>query len=154
MICIKIYISKVYSIHYTHWDKKRNVKKNSLGDNNRYKKCILLFLLELQLITALLLIRDSYISWSTKFVSLKVFGGFSIFDSVSFLIKVYISVQKNALFSLTVRRHNSFQNWNNRKTPHAFVIRSLIFKLQQKVLKSNYICVGWSSHKLTWRRIF
>ena len=48
---------------------------------------------------------------------------------------------------LTLKRPNSFQNWNNRKTLHSFVTRPLIFKLQQEVLKSNDICVTWSSPK-------
>ena len=51
------------------------------GHNKRYKKCILFF------IRALLLIHNFYISWSTRFVSLKACLGFSIFYSVSFLLK-------------------------------------------------------------------
>ena len=43
--------------------------------------------IELQLITVLLLIYDSYMNWSTSFVSLELCVGFSIFDSVSFLLK-------------------------------------------------------------------
>ena len=31
--------------------------------------------------------------------------------------------------------------------PHSFACRPLIFKLQQEVLKSDNICVGWSSPK-------
>ena len=41
--------------------------------------------------------------------------------------------------SLALKRHNSFQNLNNRKATHSFVPRSLIFKLQQEVLKFNNI---------------
>ena len=48
--------------------------------------------------------------------------------------------------SLALKRHNSFQNLNNRKATHSFAPRPLIFKLQQKVLKFN-ICVSWSSPK-------
>ena len=40
---------------------------------------------ELQLITVLLLIRDSYLTWSMRGVSLKVCVELSIFDLVSFL---------------------------------------------------------------------
>ena len=36
---------------------------------------------------------------------------------------------------LTLKRHNYFQNLNNRKVSHSFAPRPLIFKLQQKVLK-------------------
>ena len=43
--------------------------------------------------------------------------------------------------SLTLKRHNSFQNENNRKATHSSAPRPLIFKLQQEVLKFNDICV-------------
>ena len=49
--------------------------------------------------------------------------------------------------SLTLKRHNSFQNKNNRKATHSFAPRPLIFKLQQEVLKFSDICMGWSSPK-------
>ena len=49
--------------------------------------------------------------------------------------------------SLTVKRLNSFQTKNNEKATHDFAPRSLIFKLQQKVLKSNDIFVSCSSPK-------
>ena len=48
---------------------------------------------------------------------------------------------------LTSKRHNSFQNENNRKDTQAFFPRPLMFKLQQEVLKFNDICVSWSSPK-------
>ena len=35
--------------------------------------------------------------------------------------------------SLTVKRHNSFQNKNNRKGTHSFAARPLSFKLLQEV---------------------
>ena len=47
--------------------------------------------------------------------------------------------------SLTLKRHNSFQNENNRKATQGFALRPLIFKLQQDVLKLNHIFVSWSS---------
>ena len=73
----------------------------------------MLFLLrELQLITVLLLI--SYTSGSTWFISLKLCVGFSIFDSVSFLLTLYFYSTKS-MDSLTLKRYNSFQNKNNRK---------------------------------------
>ena len=49
--------------------------------------------------------------------------------------------------SLTLKRHNSFQNENKEKATHSFAPRPLIFKLQQEVLKFNDICVSWSSPK-------
>ena len=48
---------------------------------------------------------------------------------------------------MTLKRHNSVQNENNRKVTHSFAPRPLISKLQQKVLKFNDICVSWSSPK-------
>ena len=36
-------------------------------------------------------------------------------------------------------------NGNNGKATHGFAPRTLIFKLQQDVLKFNNICVSWSS---------
>ena len=49
--------------------------------------------------------------------------------------------------SLALRRHNSFQNQNNRRALYSFAPRPLIFKLQQDVLKFSDICVSWSSPK-------
>ena len=49
--------------------------------------------------------------------------------------------------SLTIKRRNSFQNSNNRKTKQSFAPRPMIFKLQQEFLKFNDICVSWSSPK-------
>ena len=49
--------------------------------------------------------------------------------------------------SLTLKRHNSFQNQNNREATHSFAHRPLVFKLQQEVSKFNVICVSWSSPK-------
>ena len=49
--------------------------------------------------------------------------------------------------SLILKRHNYFQNLNNRKAIHSFAPRSLIFKLQQEVLKFNDAWVSWRSPK-------
>ena len=51
------------------------------------------------------------------------------------------------MYSFTLKRHNSFQNKNNRKATHSFAPRPLIFKLQREVLKFNDIYVSWSSPK-------
>ena len=51
--------------------------------------------------------------------------------------------------SLTLKRHNAFQNENNRKAAHSLAHRRLIFKLQKEVLKFNDICVSWSTPALT-----
>ena len=47
--------------------------------------------------------------------------------------------------SLTLIRHNSFQNKNIRKAMRSFAPRPLTFKLQQKVLKFNDVSISWSS---------
>ena len=102
------------------------------------------FFRELQLITVLLLICDSYMSWNTRFLSQKLCVGFSIFHFVSFLLKfIFLSTKIHVTFKL----HNSFQNQNNRKATHSFAPRSLIFKLQQEILKFNDTCVSWSFAK-------
>ena len=65
-------------IQYTiHWNKTQIIiTKNAL-----------FFLLRAPIHQVLLLIRDSYMSWSTRFISLKGYVGFSIFDLLSFLLK-------------------------------------------------------------------
>ena len=40
-----------------------------------------------------------------------------------------------ASLTLTLKRHNSIQNQNNRKATYSFATRPLIFKLQQEVRK-------------------
>ena len=50
--------------------------------------------------------------------------------------------------SLTLKRHDSFLNKNNKKVKHSFTPRYLIFKLQQEVLKISDIYVSWSSPKI------
>ena len=96
-------------IQYTIHCAETNVKKIPFGQNNRCKKCPLFFFLfrELQLITALFLLCDSYMRWSTRFVSLKLFVEFSILDSASFLLKL-IFFSTKCIESLTLKRHNSF----------------------------------------------
>ena len=53
------------------------------------------FFQELQLITVLLLVRNSYMIWSTWFISLKLCGVFYFRFCLAF-VKLYISVQQNA----------------------------------------------------------
>ena len=69
-------------------------------------------------------------------------------------IKVYIFASTKCMNSLTLRRHNSFQNYNNRIATHSFAARPVIFNLQQEVLKLSYICVSWSSAKTDLVTIF
>ena len=69
-----------------YWDKTQTLKK-FLSDKINGTK---IFFRELQLITALLLICDSYMSWSTRFVSLKRYVGLSIFDLFFYLFIIFI----------------------------------------------------------------
>ena len=50
--------------------------------------------------------------------------GFFIFNSISFWLNFIFCMD-----SLTLKRHNFFQNYSNRKATHSFVPRLLIFKM-------------------------
>ena len=78
---VKVFIFWNFIQHTIHWNKIQMLKKFT-SDKINVKKNPLFFFRELQLITPLLLIRDSYMSWSTRFVSIKALVGFSIFDPV------------------------------------------------------------------------
>ena len=81
-------------IQYTiHWDKKQMLQRFPLEKINSAKMLCFLFR-ELQLIIVLLLICDAYMSWSTWFISPKLWVGFSIFDSVLFLLKFTLFFNK------------------------------------------------------------
>ena len=88
-----VYSESVFNTLYIE-TKLKNTKKIPFGQNKQYTKWPLFFFRELQLITVLLLICDSYMSWSTRFVSVKLFVGFSIFDSVLFLLKSMVLFNK------------------------------------------------------------
>ena len=82
-------------IQYTiHWDETQMLKKFPSIKIIGTKNSLFFVFRKLQLITVLLLICDSYVSWSTRFVSLKLCVGFSIFDSVSFLLKFIFLLNK------------------------------------------------------------
>ena len=67
------------------------------------------FFRELQLTTFLLLICDSYTSWSARIIFLKLCVGFSIFYSVSFLLK-FIFLFNKKHDAMVLKRHDYFQN--------------------------------------------
>ena len=100
---------------------------------------------ELQLITVLLLICDSYLNWSTRLISLKMCVEFSIFDSASFLLKfMFLFNKKHWLFSFLII---TFKIKTVEKTS-SFTSRTMIFRLQEDIanlIKSAW--VGWSSPK-------
>ena len=88
-----IHILKVYSIHYK-LRQNTNVKKTSFGQNKHYKIMYSFFFCELTV-----LIRNSYTSWNSTFISLKGCVWFSIFNFVSFLLKfIFLFNKKHGVF--------------------------------------------------------
>ena len=81
---VKVYIFWKFIQYTIHWDK---TQKKFLSGKTNATKMHSFFFHEHQPITVLLLIRNSYTSWNTWFIPLKLCVGFSIFDSVSFLLK-------------------------------------------------------------------
>ena len=94
---------------------------------------------ELQLITVLILISGFHMISSTRFVSLKVCAGFSIFDSV-FLLKLIIG-----LFNSKTSELLSKLKYKKTQT-HACSLAS-IFKFRKEVLEFNDICGSCSFPK-------
>ena len=112
------------------------------------------FFRELQLITVSILIRNFYSSLSTKFISLKLCVEFSIFYSVSFLLKfIFLFNKKHGLFD--------FKNviipfkMKTIANPHTVLLLNLWFLSCNKKFK-NFMISVWvgAPQKLTWRRIF
>ena len=71
---VKVFIFWKCIQHTIHWDKAQMLKKNSVRQYKRH--CLLaltlFFFRELEFFTDLLLICDCYMSWSKRFVSLKL----------------------------------------------------------------------------------
>ena len=89
-------------IQYTiHWDKTQMLKK-FLWTKQIVQNKTSFFFWKLQVITVLLSICCSYMNLSTTFVSLKLFVGFSIFNSVSFLLKFIFLFNKMYMDSLSL----------------------------------------------------
>ena len=74
-------------------DKTQIFRKICFGQNKRCKNALSR---ELQIITILLLIRDSFMSWSTRLFSRKALCGIYHFRISFVFIKVYIFVQQKA----------------------------------------------------------
>ena len=99
-----------------HWD-KTNVKKFSFGQNKRYKK---MYSFSFRSPNSSFLTGDSYMSWSTKFFSLKICVGFSIFDSVLILLNfIFLFNQKHLKIKII-------------ENPHAILPSSLWFLSSNK----------------------
>ena len=99
---IYIYIYILWKIvqYIIHWDKTQLLKKKFLRIKWTFQKMHPFFFHKLQLITDLLLIRNSYVSWSTWLIALKLSMRFSIFDSVMFLLIfcIFLFNKKHGLF--------------------------------------------------------
>ena len=116
--CMKQYFLKWKSILFwnciqynIHWDKIQMLKKFP-SDKIKSTKNALCFLLQAPTHQSFFLFCDSYMSYRTRFVSLKLCVVFSIFDSVWFLFW-FLSLcffSAKCMDSLTSKRHNSFQN--------------------------------------------
>ena len=104
----KVYIFWTFIQYTIHWDKTQMLKKFSLDKTNVTKTALF--------ITVLLLIFNSYTSWSTYFIYLKLCVEFFYFDSVSFLSNFFLT---KSMDFLTLKLHNSFQNKNKRKATQA-----------------------------------
>ena len=135
----------MYSIHYT-LRQNTNVKRNFLQTNYTVQKC--LFFLRAPTYHSF-----TFNLWFLCELKHKVCLSKSVCEIFYFqfrliFMKVYFFIQQNVrILSLTSKLHNSFQKENNGKARHNFAPTTLIFKLQQEVLKFNGICVNWSSRK-------
>ena len=106
------------------------------------KKMHSFFFCELRFITVLLLIFDFYMSLSRRFITLKVYVEFSIFDSVSFLLKFIFLFNKKRLLdckTFTIKIIELWFFW--------FWFWTLIFKLQQEIWKLNNLCLSFELSK-------
>ena len=125
--------------------------KNFLQTKQTLEKA-LFFFRKFQMITVLLLIRNCYTGWITRF---KIMCGFFHFWFLLVLLIFTLCSTKSMGYSIWLsNRHNSFQNKNNRKVTSAFLSRQLIFKLQQKVWKFDDIWTSWSPPKTDLEKKF
>ena len=120
------------------------IKKSS--DKINVTKMHSFFFRELQLITVLLLIRNSFTSLSLWFIFSKLCRGIFRFVVILVFIKLTFLFKKND-DSWTLKRHNFFQKKNNGKVNHSFAARPMVFKLQQEVWKFIDAWMSWSSPK-------
>ena len=132
---------KLYSIHYTL--RYNKILKKLPSDKINGRKNTLFFLR--QLITRFLNLRSLNELKHKVRLSKTVCGIFHFWFRFVFII--FCSTK--CMDSLTLKRRNSFQNQNNRKSTISFAPRRPIFKFQQEVLKFNDIYESWSSPKLT-----
>ena len=125
-------------IQYTiHWDKTQMLRKFSLVKINVTKNSHF-FLSQAPIHHSFTFVSRFLNEWRFRLVFMKIY----IFDNTK------------SMDSLTLKRHNSSINKNNRKATHSFAPRLLLFKLQEEVWKFNDSCVSYSSPKLLRRQTF
>ena len=125
-----IYSESVFNILYI--EIKQKSWKISFGQNKPYKKMPSVFFRELKLITVLLLIWDFYMSWSTRLISLKLYVGFSIFDSVLFLLKFIWSSERNTDLCFNEESDYSEENKSHNEDFCSTILQSFQFDLNKK----------------------
>ena len=130
-------------IYYTmHWDKTQMLKKFSLvkinGTNNA-----LFFLSRAPTHTVLLVVCNFYMSWSTRFVSIKLCVGCSIFDFVSFWLKFIFLFNNNWLFELVSKLISESEKLvvkDGLSSWHYQMFYSFPLKKTIQILFSSYLC--------------
>ena len=145
---MKVYIFWKFLQYTIHLDKIQMWKKFPL-DKINFTKNALFFLSRAPTHHSFTFnSRFSYELKHNAHLSKKVSVGFFIFNSLSFLLWLSIN-------SLTLKRHSSFQNYNNNKAMHSFAPRPLWFLSCDKKFEISIIS-AWvgATEKLTWRRIF
>ena len=131
LICKSIYIPKVYSIHTIHWDKTEMLKRFPSDKTNDTKKALCF----LSRAPTHHNFTFNLWFWSTRFVPLKLCVGFSIFDSVSFLLKfIFLFNKMDGFFTL---KQNFFTK---------FCSQTCYFKVETRSFKIQWY-LSWSSPK-------
>ena len=131
-----IHILENFSIHYI-LRKNTDIKIISFRQQ-MLQKCTLFFCCEVQLITVLLLICDSYMSWNTTLTFLKIVVKFSIFWFLLVFTKVYIFV-KQKVWTLWLQRSINRKLYGSIKK-RKFAIKMFFQIMLNEILKS---CEQW-----------
>ena len=105
-------------------------KKNPFGQNKRYKKCLVFLLRAPTHHNFTFNLRFLYELKHKRHLSKTVCGIFHFRFPFVLLRFIFLLNKMHDFF--TLKLHNSFQNYNNRKATHSFSSRPLLFKLQQE----------------------
>ena len=133
------FILKYYTIHYytRHWDKTQILKKFPSGKINVTKNALFSFVRS----TWSQFYFQQFLYWAEAKGSLaKTVCGIFHFR----FRLVFLFIKKHGLFDC--KRHNSFQNGNNRKANHSFYPKSLKIQWYQPELE---LPKNWVRYKLS-----